>query len=286
MNAEADIKVLAIVVSYNGGSRTIETVKALREQVSHVHVVDNGSRDDSLQQLRMLSPSQSISMTLLEQNVGIAAALNVGMRVARDAGFQWVLTMDQDSTIGPGMIAAYAAVLAARPDAVCLVPNVFANGVDSAATEGPVDFAITSGTLVRTTLFDEVGAFEEQLFIDGVDIDYSLRVRRRGHEILRVKNAHIIHELGERRSGGGWLGRVYATHSPLRRYYMYRNHLYLMKIYWWNFPGFIAKATLYQMLLLVLVAIYDPEPGRSLRFIMKGVRDFFGGRMGAYREVA
>jgi rhamnosyltransferase len=285
VNAELPIKVLAIVVSYNGGAKTLRTVEALREQVSHVHVVDNGSRAESVQQLRELA-SSSVSLSLLEQNAGIAAALNVGMRVAGKMGYAWVLTMDQDSIIGSGMIAAYAATLAAKPGATCLVPNVLANGIDSGAREGPVDFAITSGTLIRTRMFGEVGPFEEQLFIDGVDIDYSLRLRRRGHEILRVKDAKIFHELGERGSAGRWAARVYAMHSPLRRYYMYRNHLYLMKVYWHTFPGFIFKATMYQVMLLVLVAIYDPEPGRSLRFIFKGVRDFFGGRMGAYREVA
>jgi rhamnosyltransferase len=286
MIAAPGIEVLAIVVSYNGGVKTSDTVKALLEQVSHVHVVDNGSLPASVEQLRRLPASQSLTTTFLDENRGIAAALNVGVQVARDAGFPWILTMDQDSTIGAGMIAAYAAMLNARPEAQFLVPNVHANGVDHADTEGPVDFAITSGTLVRTTLFAEVGPFAEQLFIDGVDIDFCLRARRLGHEILQVKGARIYHELGERVAGGGWRANVYATYSPLRRYYMYRNHLYLISVYWRQFPGFIVKATLYQILLLLLIAIYDREPGRSLRFIVKGVRDFFSGRMGAYREAA
>jgi rhamnosyltransferase len=286
MTAAPGLEVLAIVVSYNGGVKTIDTVKALLAQVRHVHVVDNGSLPDSVERLRQLPASPSLSMTFLEQNLGIAAALNVGVQAARAAGFPWILTMDQDSTIGPGMIAAYAETLRAKPEAVFLVPNVHANGVDHATTEGPVDFAITSGSLVRTTLFAEVGPFAEQLFIDGVDIDFCLRTRRLGHAILRVRDARIYHELGERVAAGGWLARVYAKHSPLRRYYMYRNHLYLMKAFWRDFPGFILKATLYQILLLILVAVCDRQPGRSLRFIVKGVRDFFGDRMGAYREAA
>jgi rhamnosyltransferase len=286
VNVEPPIRVFAVVVSYNGGAKTLDTVEALRRQVSHVHIVDNGSRDESVARLRVLAELPSVSLSLLERNVGIAAALNEGVRAAREAGYPWVLTMDQDSIIGSGMIAAYAATIAAKPHAKCLVPNVLANGVETSVTEGAVDFAITSGTLLSTTVLADTGPFEEQLFIDGVDIDYSLRLRRRGHEILRVKDACIRHELGERGKAGRWVARVYATHSPLRRYYMYRNHLYLMKVYWRDFPGFVLKATLYQMVLLVLVAFYDPEPGRSLRFILKGVRDFFGGRMGAYREVA
>jgi rhamnosyltransferase len=286
MNAAHGLEVLAIVVSYNGGVKTIETVNSLLAQVRHVHIVDNGSLPDSADRLRQLPALPSLSMTFLQQNLGIAAALNVGVEVARESGFQWILTMDQDSMIGPGMIAAYAAVLSEKPDAMFLIPNVCVKGVDQAATEGPVEFAITSGSLVRTTLFAEVGAFAEPLFIDGVDIDFCLRVRRLGHTILRVRGARIYHELGEPIDGGGWLARVYARHSPLRRYYMYRNHLYLIRTFWRDFPGFILKATLYQVLLLVLVAFYDREPRRSLEFIVKGVRDFFGDRMGAYREVA
>lgn len=286
MTAATGLKVLAIVVSYNGRVKTIETVKALLEQVSHVHVIDNGSLPDSVELLRQLPDTPSLSMTFLEQNLGIAAALNIGVQVARDTGFAWVLTMDQDSTIAPGMIAAYAETLRAKPEAMFLVPNVYANGVDHAETEGPVDFAITSGSLVRTSLFGDVGPFAEQLFIDGVDIDFCLRARRLGHLIIRVRDARIYHELGERVAGGRWLANVYATYSPLRRYYMYRNHLYLIKAFWREFPGFILKATLHQILLLILVVIYDREPGRSLRFILRGVRDFLGNRMGAYRGAA
>lgn len=278
------MNILAVVVSYNGGAKTLATVAALREQVDRVHVVDNGSTADCVASLRQLSADPAVTLTLLGQNLGIAAALNHGVRWAREADFPWILTMDQDTRIGAGMIAAFADKLRDLPQAVCLVPNVVDRGSASAPADGPVDFAITSGTLVRTRVFDEIGLFDESLFIDGVDIDFSLRVRQRGHQIYRVGGAAIHHELGEAHDGPRWLARVYSQHSPLRRYYMYRNHLHLMRRYWRKFPGFILKATAYQCFLLLLVAFYDREPLRSFRYIARGVRDYFGGRMGRYQQ--
>jgi rhamnosyltransferase len=285
MSAAGSLNVLAVVVSYNGGKKTVETVRHLRAQVSHVHVVDNGSSEPSRQLLEDLAREGLIVTTFLGENRGIAAALNVGVEAARANAHEWLLTMDQDSTIAPGFIAAYVEELAARPDASCLVPNVLTHGVDAAADEGPVEFAITSGTLLRNAVCDSVGKFEEPLFIDGVDIDYCLRMRLRGFEIRRVRNAKIVHELGDRLAVPHWLARVYASHSPLRRYYMYRNHLYLVKTYGLRFPWFMFKGTIYQLLLLILIAFYDAEPIRSYAFIFRGLRDFFGGRMGAFREV-
>jgi rhamnosyltransferase len=284
MNVAAALNVSAIVVSFNGGEQTLATVAALQAQVSRVHVVDNGSKPESVELLRQLSSRDGVVVTFLERNLGIAAALNIGLRAEREAGYTWVLTMDQDSILEPGSMDAYADALKAHPQSVCLVPNVLSNGMGSPACEGPVEFAITSGTLMKVTLLEEVGFFAEELFIDGVDIDYSLRIRRAGREIRRVRHATIRHELGEQVKVG-WASRIYAAHSPLRRYYMYRNHLYLMKSHWRSFPGFILKASVYQVLLLGLVVLYDRERMRSLKFILKGVRDFFGGRMGPIREV-
>ena len=275
-------KILAVVVSFNGLRKTVETLDALIGRVDHVHLVDNGSRPESLQLLDSAVRSGKVSLERLSRNEGVGYALNCGVRAARRLGYDWLLTMDQDSRIDDNMLEAYKAAISRSPDLVCLTPNVVVNGHGPPNTGGPVDFAITSGNLTRMDVFDSVGEFDEQLFIDGVDLDFSLRVRHAGKQIVRVEGAILYHELGEPQVTRSWLSKFYMAHSPLRRYYMYRNHLYIMQRYGLKFPLFVAKATLVQLLHFVTIVIYGSNRIESLRFMLYGISDFVRRKTGPF----
>jgi rhamnosyltransferase len=274
----AEPKILAVVVSFNGLRKTVETLDALIGKVDYVHVVDNASHFESLELLDGMARSGSVSLERLSRNEGVGYALNCGVRAARRLGCDWLLTMDQDSRVDDNMLQAYKNAILRSPDLVCLTPNVLVNGRGPHNTSGPVDFAITSGNLIRMDVFDSIGAFDEKLFIDGVDLDFSLRVRHAGKQIIRVEDAILYHELGEGRVARGWLSTFHMAHSPLRRYYMCRNHLYIMQRYAFKFPVFVAKATLVQVLHFVAVVIYGGKRVESLRFMLRGVLDFVRGK--------
>src|SRR5262245_51535183 len=103
--APADI--LAVVVSYNGGSKTVRTIEALAGQVGSVLVVDNASGAASRELLDALSGRADVMLHFLEQNRGISFALNHAVRVARERGYRWLLTMDQDSLADRNMIEEF-----------------------------------------------------------------------------------------------------------------------------------------------------------------------------------
>lgn len=275
-------KILAVVVSFNGLRKTVETIGALIGKVDHVHVVDNGSRRESVALLDDVASSGAVTLELLRRNEGVGYALNCGVRAARRLGCGWLLTMDQDSLVDDKMLEAYEAAIARSTDAVCLTPSVMVGGRAHPSSGEPVDFAITSGNLIRMDLFDRIGGFDEGLFIDGVDVDFSLRVRHSGKQIVRVKGAVLYHELGQPQTARGWLSRFYMAHPPLRRYYMCRNHLYLMQRYGAKFPLFIAKATIVQLLHLVSILVYGGQRVESLRFIWYGVVNFARQKSGPF----
>ena len=281
MNAK---DVLAVVVSYNGLHKTRRTVDALRGQVGHVHIVDNGSAAESLNVLDVLEQEPGITVERLGENRGVGHALNLGMERATQIGCSWLLTMDQDSVIDGSMIQAYQAAVERDPGLVCLSPCVTKNGRKEQAATSVVGYAITSGNLVRVSLFDQVGLYDEGFFVDCVDFDFSLRLRRAGYAVHRVSNAFMQHQLGEVNEVPSFLSRYYAEHSPVRRCYMSRNFLYMMERYLLRFPVFILKLALSHLLLLVLIGIYDPSPLRSYRAIGKGIWDYLARRDGIYRE--
>jgi rhamnosyltransferase len=274
--------ILAVVVSFDGLDKTTRTVRALAGRVGAIHVVDNGSAEPSRRELASLEAEGVVTVSWLGENRGVGAALNVGARVARERGFTWLLTMDQDSLVGDGMIDAYVDALRMAPDLVCLTPRVAWNGKPAAEGEGAVEYAITSGNLVNLQVLEQVGLYDEALFIDCVDFEISLRLRRAGHRIHRVGAALMHHQLGEAHPIPAWLARIHSWHSPVRRYYMMRNHLYLGARYFSTFPAFIARLTLLQFAQVVTVAALGKERVASLRHMVRGVRHFLEGRVGRY----
>jgi rhamnosyltransferase len=273
-------EILAVVVSFNGGAKTVETVQALRGQVGHVHVVDNGSTAASLALLEALEALPGVSVRRLPENQGIGAALNAGLERAREGGYRWLLTMDQDSRADPGMVEAFRRSAVDHPDRECLAPTLIVNGVRGSAGDAEVRYAITSGSIVDLRLLERVGPFDESMFIDCVDFDFCLRVRAGGGRIFRVGDALLHHELGERRQVPGPLARFYTQHPPARRYYMFRNYCVLAMRHGRRFPGFIVKLGAAHVILAGLILVHDEGRRESFSAIVEGIGDFLRGRTG------
>lgn len=266
--------VLAVVVSYNGLEKTARTVRALLGQVGGVHIVDNGSGVASLRILDSISGEPGVSIELLGANRGVGYALNRGLQRARETSCDWLLTMDQDSTVAPNMIAAYGDAIENNPELVCLAPRILERTRKKDNATGIISYAITSGNLVRTSIFDQIGSYDEDFFIDCIDFDFSLRVRRAGYSIHRVPTASMEHQLGDVVQLPPTMRNYYSLQPPARRYYMYRNFMYMAERYAGDFPGFIAKLGAGQLILLLLIAFYDRNPLASYGAILRAVRDY------------
>jgi len=278
--------VLAVVVSYNGLQKTRETVDALRRQVGQVHIVDNGSDQESLAILELLGREPGITIEFLGENRGVGHALNRGAQRARQMGCTWLLTMDQDSVVDGSLLEEYRVAVEQDLTLVCLAPRILNRSRRKDAAGGEIAYAITSGNLVRVSLFDQIGLYDEGFFVDCIDFDFSLRIRRAGYAVRRVPAALMHHQLGDLVDLPRAFGKYYALHSPVRRYYMYRNFLYLAERYLFNFPGFIFKLGLSSMLLLMLIGFLDPSPLASYRAIARGMWDYAARKDGPYVERA
>jgi len=279
-----DDRVLAVVVSYNGRAKTRLAVDALRGQVSDIYIVDNGSDAETLDVLAALEEEGGVSVARLGENKGVGYALNLGVERARELGYGWLLTMDQDSVVDAGLMAAYRAAIAVDRDRLCLTPSLVDSGWSEGAASASVSYAITSGNLVRLDVFDRIGPYDEGFFVDCIDFDFCLRLRRAGGTVRRVHDARMRHRLGETARVPVAVRRFYVLHAPTRRYYMYRNYCYLAERYLLRFPGFIVKLGLLQLLLMVLIGFLDPRPMESFRAVGKGLADYLGRRRGPYPE--
>ena len=121
-----------------------------------------------------------------DKNEGIARALNQILGFAEERCYQYFLTLDQDSVCNPGLIDMYKSIV--KPDAAqvtCRIIDKDNEEIDAVPFEGNrfiiVDYCITSGCINNTDAIKQVGGYDERLFIDGVDLDLSLRLKKAGY---------------------------------------------------------------------------------------------------------
>lgn len=243
--------VCAVIVTFHPDPDILENLSKVRPQVQGLVVVDNGSPEASVHLLR--SASTEIGFEFIEngENLGIAAALNTGIRWADHNHFEWIILFDQDSATTPGFIDAMLHGFENSPNRDrlgILVPHYVdkRSGTDlpqDAAETGGLQTAMTSGSLMRLSLFREQGPFVEELFIDSVDSEYSLRLRSCGYLIEECNDAVLLHSPGHPKVlsfCGIYLFKT-ANYSPIRRYYQDRNRIWLVRRYWKIFPKFCLR---------------------------------------------
>ncbi|MET0932685.1 MAG: glycosyltransferase [Mycetocola sp.] len=231
--------IVAVVTAFRPDISLLENVAAIRSQVDHVVVVDDGSGPDADSVLDLLA-SAGDTVLRSPSNEGIASALNRGVRSARQAGATAVLTLDQDSAVRPGfveeLVAAHRLSAQVSSPVGFIVPEYFASVRQSLpGAAGPVlraDYrAIQSGMLIPVETLTAVGEFREDLFIDLVDLEFVLRCEDHGLPGVAAPGLRLEHSLGaqyENRLFGVRLPIVPSTltlSTPFRYYYRARNRI-------------------------------------------------------------
>ena len=277
--------VLAVVVSFNDGHALKKTVAALAPQVGKVVIVDNGSDPETLKCIAELEAELGIKSVCCPENMGVGAALNIGVSIAREEKFEWLLTMDQDSVAAPKMVTEMLVSAEKCQDAAVICPTLTADKIDKKIKDKITGSAITSGNLVRIRYLQAVGDYNESYFIDSVDFEFNLRVRNAGYKIIRCGAAKLSHRLGEAKTFCFMRLRYrYTLHAPIRRYYMYRNHVCLVMKFWYKNPVFLIKKTIMAVAAMVEIAVLDPRRWGNFKMIWRGLLDGFKLKGGIFNQ--
>lgn len=280
---------VAIVVTYYPDASVFRNLQALRGQVDRVVIVDNGSPAEAL---ALITPAcQWPGFTLIEndRNLGIATALNVGLRQATALGASWVVLFDQDSRVADGFFATMIAAFERSRwgDRLgILVPHYLDSRLGTPLLQNTVqhglEAAMTSGSLLRLPTFAKIGDFVDELFIDGVDYEFSLRLRKAGYVIDECRDAMLLHSPGEpkRHTLLGLFRYQTANYSPVRRYYQERNKIWIARRYFRLFPVFCLKLFFFSSKDFVKILVAENNKGEKVRFFLRGVFDGVRERMG------
>ena len=237
-------QVCAVLVTYHPDADLPRRLARILNETGAVVVVDNGSGAAAVAMLERLPFGPSVSVILNPRNLGVASALNIGIRRAIELGYAWALLLDQDSVPDEGMVEALIAVRAAFPDPsrLAVVGAAFRDvhragegdapipigAADAAQPWIEVQTVITSGSLIGLAQHARIGPFREELFIDYVDAEYCFRARRLGYRVIQTREPLMAHAIGaSTRHGRKWT----SNHSPDRRYYIARNDTVMLREY-------------------------------------------------------
>ena len=103
-----------------------------------------------------------------------------------------------------------------------------------------------------------IGGYDEKLFIDSVDFDFSLRLLDRGYKLVKVANATANHVIGEGEEKRFLFFKVkYYTHSKERYYYISRNHFYILNKYKRHVMFCIKKRISFAIDMLRIIVVDD-----------------------------
>ena len=238
-------KVAAIIISYNPDNNLLDSIELLINQVEKIIIVDNGSESEKKKNINLIKDinNEKIKIIFNQENLGIATALNIGVKDALKQGYNWILTMDQDSKVSSNMIEKMFEVYSTideseRKDILSIFPNFVDERIQSIEENSEmnayeyVDADITSGNLLKAEVFDKVGFFDDSLFIDLVDTDFCMRLNEENIKMIKVRDAILYHSLGESQTVKSIFGKFNTSnHSALRRYYMTRNRFYTWEKY-------------------------------------------------------
>ncbi len=281
------MNIAACVILYHPNTtEIISNIETYLPFVKKLYVFDNSQKKSNQLVFKNLKKTEYYWDG---ENKGISIRLNDACKKAIEENFDYLLTMDQDSCFDTITINHYFQ---------CIVNFVYHSKVAVYGLEynrkeiysktpitTEVDHLITSASVLNLKLFNVIGGFDNNLFIDGVDIDYCFSAICKGFKNIKFCNISFSHSLGTRTKRGSiftlYLFKKYVSlHSSLRIYYMFRNMLYIKNKYEKKIPEIIRKFEKNQRYHISKNIRYSNEIVKVLKYKQKAFQDFKNNKMG------
>jgi GT2 family glycosyltransferase len=248
-------RVALVIVTYNGEAYLRDLFASLRAHTpldtTAIVVVDNASSDASralLEEEARRTPRLHLHLLLQDRNLGFAGGNNVGLAFARTLGAPYALLLNQDTIVQPGWLDPLVAVMETRTRVAAAQPllvlgdepervnsagnaihfcgfgyvTAYRRPIDEAVAGGdvrPVAYASGAALLLRIAALDEVGDFDEALFLYHEDLELQLRLRQAGWDCVLVPRARVVH-------------RYKAAFSAAKYGFLERNRLIVLLQSW------------------------------------------------------
>ncbi|NID11902.1 glycosyltransferase family 2 protein [Fibrivirga algicola] len=270
--------VAGVVVLYHSPPSCIEHIQTYLPQIDKLYIVDNTPEGVGWADA-FAARTSNVVYVGLGANKGIAHALNAGATKAIADGYTYLLTMDDDSRAPENMIETMARFWNMHlNDPIGIVCPQHAL-TTATSTAKPTETAprtvlttMTSGNLISLPVYQQVGGFDDELFIDVVDHDYTLKLAVHGYTVIELSTLQLVHRLGQQRAVLGGLLR-YVTHRPVRNYYLIRNSILVGLRHRKQHPAYLIEALRTVLIEVVKISLFENQKRVRLRYAWQALRD-------------
>jgi rhamnosyltransferase len=279
--------VCAVVVTHNPDSSFEQNIRALLPQVGKLIIVDNQSASAGHSLIARTAAALKVEVIWNQENLGIARGLNAGVERAVSSGqYSWVATFDQDSLVPAGYVEAIFQAYSACPfrDQVAVIGPTYSNPIHEYSRQSlsnrndfkfrEIKSTMTSGSFLKSSVPGICGRFDESLFMDYVDHEFCLRLRKHGFKIMQAGNAVLEHRLGSP-SLHRFLWKRFSSsnHSSSRRYYNARNRVIVYRRYLMGEGSWVLSDVFGWLREMVKVALVERNRTAKLVSVTRGIWD-------------
>lgn len=230
-------RVDVVVLNWNGWSDTVVCLASLQKQDYanfNLLVVDNGSTDGSVFQIKKAMPSVELLQTGV--NLGFGGGCNVGIRHALAHGADYVWLINSDATVDPGALSALVCVAEKNPTLASVGSVLYEADSEHQIqlwgggsvnrwlgrsrhqiSPAALDFISGASVLLCRTALEEVGMFDEaNFFMYWEDTDLGFRFRRAGWQLAVAEDSRVWHKQSASLGKRSPLLDEYFTRSGVR----------------------------------------------------------------------
>jgi N-acetylglucosaminyl-diphospho-decaprenol L-rhamnosyltransferase len=203
-------RVTVIIVTFNSEKVVGDCLRSFNE-ASKIIVVDNGSSDNTK---KIVSEFQSVNLITTNKNLGYGSAANLGFS---KASTEFAMLINPDIRFRQNTIGNLVQAADRYKDAGILAPKIWDNKkvqfgqrsfgrplervgkVGACLPQGDccTVFLIGAALFFRLKKFNQIGGFDENIFLFYEDDDICLRMSQAGFSLIHVDSAHADHRCGE-----------------------------------------------------------------------------------------
>ena len=267
------MKILAIIVTYFPERELLEkNIAAFINDVDRVLIWEN-TPEEKRHVYRFIDNSK---VEYCGDGINsISHALNFAWIYAKSNGYDYLLSMDQDSLlVGFTQYLKYTVYNNDAPQGIW-APYIIESeeAIDKGAKgkKKVIPSTITSGMLVSIPIITRVGGWNETFVIDGLDVDFCFYANRLGIKTYHFLDIYLIQSYGNSRDIHFW-GRniTLRNYSPRRYYTIYRSHWLLMRMYpEQRYFGEFCKS--YWAGMIKWIIIFEKHGIRKFVYIIAGI---------------
>lgn len=244
-------------------------------------LIDNASQDGTEEMVRLNYPN--VNYIKLKENMGSAGGYHVGIKIAAEKS-DFIYTLDDDVQLKPNtlseIIRGFYTVEKTLSSKIAAVRSVGERHSELFATR--MDIYTWRGTLFKTSIVREMGLPSPDFFIYGEDLEYSLRLAKKGYCFYWIP-ASICQER-HRDQDGKTYAEIFGKRSvryqdPFRLYYAFRNEIFICLHY--HLVLKLFHTVMYAMKVILMILASEGWSGqKAIRAVTKGMIDGFIGRLG------